>query len=104
MNSAISSTVERTRGVERNVEDLLLLHHRRLDHPSFPVLSRLYPPLLEKANKEKLVYNACELDKHTRSFYASSSSSSCLFDLIHFDVWEPCSITTLNIFRYCLLH
>jgi Integrase core domain len=48
-----------------------------------------------------VVYDACELGKHIRSSYASfGSRSSCLFDLIHFDVWRSCPITTLNGFRY----
>jgi GAG-pre-integrase domain len=65
MNSTLSSIVGRTGGIERSVEDLLLLHHRHLGHPLFPVLSRLYPSLFENANKEKLVCDACELSKHT---------------------------------------
>jgi GAG-pre-integrase domain len=77
--------------------DLLLLHHRCLGHPSFPVLSRLYPSLFEKTNKEKLVCDACELGKHTKSSYASSCNrSSCLFNLIHSDVWRPCPTIILN--------
>jgi hypothetical protein len=35
MDSALSSIIGRTEGVERSVEDLLLLHHKRLGHPSF---------------------------------------------------------------------
>jgi Integrase core domain/GAG-pre-integrase domain len=97
MDSALSSIIGRTRGIERCVEDLLLLHHRRLCHPSFPVLSRLYPSLFEKTNKEKLVCDACELGKHTKSSYASSCNrSSCLFNLIHSDVWRHCPTIILN--------
>jgi GAG-pre-integrase domain len=74
------------------VEDLLLLHHRRLGHPSFSALSRLYPPLFEKVIKEKLVCDACELGKHTRSSHFSfGNRSSLIFDLVHSDVWGPYS-------------
>jgi hypothetical protein len=55
MDSALLSIVGRTRGIEKSVEDILLLHHRRLGYPSFSVLSRLYPSLFENANKEKLM-------------------------------------------------
>jgi GAG-pre-integrase domain len=48
VNSALSSFLESSGVVGRSVEDLLLLHHRRLGHPSFSALSRLYPPLFEK--------------------------------------------------------
>jgi hypothetical protein len=51
VDSALSSFLESTGGVGRSVDDLLLLHLRRLGHPSFSALSRLYPPLFEKANK-----------------------------------------------------
>jgi hypothetical protein len=52
VDSALSSFLESSGVVGRSVEDLLLLHHRRLGHPSFSALSRLYPPLFEKTNKE----------------------------------------------------
>jgi hypothetical protein len=47
------------------VKDLLLLHYKCLDYPLFFILSRLYPFLFEKTNKEKLMCDACELGKHT---------------------------------------
>jgi hypothetical protein len=85
----------------REVEGLRLLQYRRLGHPSSSVLSRLYPSLFEKANNKKPMRDACELGKHTRSSYASSGSRSfCLFNLIHSNVWEPYSTTTLNEVRY----
>jgi GAG-pre-integrase domain len=79
VDSAFSSFLESSWVVGRSVEDLLLLHHSRLGHPSFSALSRLYPSLFEKANKEKLVCDACEFGKHTRSSYSSSESRSLLF-------------------------
>jgi GAG-pre-integrase domain len=101
VDSALSSFLESTWVVGRSVEDLLLLHHRRLGHPSSSTLSRLYPPLFEKANNEKLVCDACELGKHTRSSYSSSvSRSSLAFDLVHSDVWGLCPITAVNGFKY----
>jgi GAG-pre-integrase domain len=78
VDSTLSSFLESSGVVGRSVEDLLLLHHRRLDHLSFSALSRLYPPLFEKANKEKVVCDACEFEKHTRSSYSSSWSRSFL--------------------------
>jgi hypothetical protein len=55
MDSALSSIVEISRGHKSSVEDLLLLHHKRLGHPSFSLLSRLYLRLFEKANENKLL-------------------------------------------------
>ena len=74
-------------GSEISAEDVLMLHHQRMGHTSFSVLSRLYPALFESANKQKLVCDACEFGKLTRSSYVSSGHrSSCVFDLIHSDV------------------
>jgi Integrase core domain/GAG-pre-integrase domain len=101
VDSALSSFLESSGVVGRSVEDLLLLHHRRLGHPYFFALSRVYPPLFEKANKEKLVCDACEFGKHTRSSYSSSGSRSYLaFDLVHYDVWGPCPTTAVNGYKY----
>jgi hypothetical protein len=51
IDSALSSIVERSGGNKISVEDLLLLHHKHLGHPSFSLLSRLYPRLFEKTNE-----------------------------------------------------
>jgi hypothetical protein len=68
---------------------------------SFSILSRLNPPLFEKASKKKLMCNAYELGKYTKNSYASSDNrSSCLFDLNHSDVWEPYPTNILNEIRY----
>jgi transposase InsO family protein len=72
-----------------------------MGHPSFNVLSRLYPSLFEKADKSKLVCDACELGKLTRSSYVSSGHrSSCVFDLIHSNVWGLCFMNSMNGYRY----
>ena len=103
MDSALTSMVEKTSvgGYGKSVEDELLLHHQRIGHSSFGVLSRLYSSLYEKADKQKLVCDACEFGKHTRSSYVGSGNrSSGAFDLIHSDVWGPCSTTSTNGCRY----
>ena len=103
MDSALISMVEKVGvgGSEISAEDVLMLQHQRMGHTSFSVLSRLYPALFESANKQKLVCDACEFGKLTRSSYVSSGHrSSCAFDLIHSDVWGPCSTSSMNGFRY----
>jgi transposase InsO family protein len=101
MDSTLSSMVERSGGVGSSVEDSLLLHHKRMGHHSFSLLSRLYPSLFEKANKEILVCDACEFGKHIRSSYVSSGSrSSCIFELVHSDVCGLCPTTYVNGVRY----
>ena len=64
---------ERPKGAEDNI----LLHHRRLGHPSFQNMSKMYGELFNKVDKRKLVCDACELGKHTRSLYRPSGARSC---------------------------
>lgn len=73
-----------------------------MGHYSFSLLSLLYLSMYEKANKHKLVYNACEFDKHTSS-YVSSGGSSCAFDLIHSDIWGFCSINFIIGYRFFVI-
>jgi hypothetical protein len=74
---ALKATVE---GDDKEI----LLHHRRLGHISFDNLSRLYPMMFKGVDKSRLVCDACELGKHTRSTYPSVGLRSCEpFILIH---------------------
>ncbi|XP_073112088.1 uncharacterized protein [Elaeis guineensis] len=59
----------------------LLLQYRRLGHLSFTLLARIFPTVFE-TYKEKLVCDACELAKHTRSTYPNSGRrSKAMFEL-----------------------
>ena len=69
----------------------------RLGHVSFDSLSRLYPDMFKGVDKSRLVWDACEFGKHTRSIYPSISLHNCEpFILIHSDVWGPCSVTSVS--------
>jgi hypothetical protein len=53
----------------------------------FIVLGRLYPKLYSRCNKAKLVCDACEFAKHTRTMYPFfGNRSSFCFDIVHSDV------------------
>lgn len=68
----------------------LLLLHRRLGHPSFQSLGRMYPSLFASCNKEYLLCDVCELAKHTRTNYPSTNERSKEpFEVVHSDVWGP---------------
>ena len=83
--------------VGEDMEKDILLHHCRLGHPSFESLSKMYPELFRKIDKGRLVCDACELGKHTRSTYGAIGLRSCEpFILIHSDVWDPCPVTSVN--------
>jgi hypothetical protein len=78
----------------------IFLLHRRLGHVPFESLSRLYPNAFKEMDRSKLLCDACELGKHTRSSYPSIGLRSCEpFMLIHSDVWGPCSVTSLSGYK-----
>ncbi|XP_073116145.1 uncharacterized protein [Elaeis guineensis] len=67
--------------VSSSQKEDLLLQHRRLGHLSFTLLARIFPTVFE-TYKEKLVCDACELAKHTRSTYPNSGRrSKAMFEI-----------------------
>jgi transposase InsO family protein len=75
--------------------EVLLLHHR-LGHLPFGTMNQLYPSLFNKINKEKLVCDACQYGKQTRSSYVlSNNRSSVPLETIHSDVWGPSVVNSL---------
>ena len=88
-----------TVAIEEDVKKILLLH-RRLGRVPFESLMRLHPDTFKKVDKSKLLCDACELGKHTRSVYPNIGLRSCEpFMLIHSDVWGPCSVTSVSGFK-----
>ena len=78
----------------------LLLHHHRLGHMSFAILGRLYPELYNRVSKERLVCDACQYGKQTRSSYILSDNRSTVpLEIIHSDVWGPSGVSSLNGYR-----
>ncbi|GJV67033.1 ribonuclease H-like domain-containing protein [Tanacetum coccineum] len=79
--------------------------HQRLGHPGVEVLRRLVSSNFILYNKEKppVLCHACQLGKHVRLPFVSSSTliSSC-FDIIHSDVWTS-PILSLSYFKYYVL-
>ncbi|XP_073103833.1 uncharacterized protein [Elaeis guineensis] len=68
--------------VSSSQKEDLLLQHRKLGHLSFTLLARIFPTVFE-TYKEKLVCDACELAKHTRSTYPNSGRrSKAMFELV----------------------
>jgi hypothetical protein len=58
IGSTLSSIVERSGGDKSSMEDLVLLHHKHLDHPFFSLLRQLYPCLFEKAEENNFLCDA----------------------------------------------
>uniref|UniRef100_A0A8R7PAD8 Integrase catalytic domain-containing protein n=1 Tax=Triticum urartu TaxID=4572 RepID=A0A8R7PAD8_TRIUA len=56
----------------------------------------MFPSLFASCYKDKLVCDVCELAKHTRATYLSSSErSQTPFEIVHSDVWGPSVVTSL---------
>lgn len=79
------------------------LWHFRLGHPSSErmlLLKQCYPLL---TTDKQFVCHTCHHSKQKKqSFPSSISHSSCVFALIHADIWGPCSVTSLNGYKYFL--
>lgn len=67
-------------------EARVMLQHCRLGHLSFDTMAKVFPEMISKADKRKLVCDACEYGKHTRATYISRGLRSLSpFMLIHSD-------------------
>jgi len=79
----------------------IYLLHRWLGHVPFESFNKLYPDVFKDVDIKKLVCDACELGKHTRTTYLSIGLRSYEpFMLIYSDVWGPCSVTSLSGFKW----
>jgi hypothetical protein len=75
-------------------EAQIWLWHRRLGHPSFRYLLKLFPSLFLKNNVSSFHCDSCLLAKHHRtSFHPRFNKSSVPFSIIHSDVWGPSRVT-----------
>ncbi|KAI5340008.1 hypothetical protein L3X38_019282 [Prunus dulcis] len=85
-----------------NVKDKqqIWLWHRRLGHPSFGYLRRLFPSLFCSCDESSFKCETCILAKsHRTMFPLSNSKAAKPFDLVHSDVWGPARVTS-NEFRW----
>ena len=78
------------------------LWHRRLGHPSFPVMKKSMPSLFIGVDESVLRCETCVLGKSHRSTYSPSLSQKSVvpFELIHSDVWGPSQEPTVSGMRY----
>ncbi|GKA91579.1 ribonuclease H-like domain-containing protein [Tanacetum coccineum] len=79
--------------------------HQRLGHPGSEVLRRLVSSDSISCNKEKLpvLCHACQLGKHVKlPFVSSSSSITSCFDIVYSDLWTS-PIPSLSGFQYYVL-
>ena len=79
------------------------LWHFRLGNPSVErllLLKQSYPFL---TTDKEFVCDTCHHSKQKKlSFPGNDSHSSCVFALIHVDIWGHCNVTSLNGYKYFL--
>jgi len=79
----------------------VMMWHRRLGHPNFHYLKRLFPGLFINKDPKKFHCEICQLAKHTRaSFPAKPYNESSPFSLVHSDVWGPSRIRNITGTRW----
>ena len=84
-------------GENKDVNQEIIQWHRRLGHPSFFALEKLYPNLFARTQFDSLFCDACEYAKHTRTSYPLSHNKSQIpFATIHSDVWGPTQTVSLS--------
>jgi hypothetical protein len=69
----------------------------RLAHPSFHVLSLLFPSYCKTSHECEI----CHLSKSTRlAFPISKSRATLPFEIVHSDVWGPASLESFDGYKY----
>jgi hypothetical protein len=77
------------------------LQHKRLGHPPFPLMKRMFPSLFSNQSVESFKCDICQFSKHTRTTFPSSLTKSVEpFDLIHSDVWGPAPVSNISGARW----
>nr|GEW76489.1 polyprotein, putative [Tanacetum cinerariifolium] len=73
--------------------------HCRLGHPSLQSLKKLCPEYLHLSS---LNCDSCEFSKHKRVHLSPQANKRAAspFELVHYDVWGPCPITSKSGFKY----
>ena len=74
-------------------------YHYRLGHPSLPTLKFL---VLNLSYVSSLECESCQLEKHHHVSYANrvNKRTDKPFDLVHYDVWNTCSLPSELKFRF----
>jgi hypothetical protein len=73
------------------------LWHKRLGHPSFGYIRRLFPSLFANYKLSDFICETCAMAKsHRAIFPLSSNKVASPFSLVHSDVWGPSPVFIAN--------
>ena len=94
---SISSSLSKSLVAASNPPSLQRLWHMRLAHPSFHVLSLLFPSYCKTSHECEI----CHLSKSTRlAFPISKSRATLPFEIVHSDVWGPASLESFDGYKF----
>lgn len=78
-------------------KEKIWMWHKRLGHPSFSYLKRLFPSLFHGCNLSDFICETCVMAKsHRTVFYPSNNKVDAPFSLVHSDVWGSAPLSTPN--------
>jgi hypothetical protein len=78
--------------------------HRRLGHPGLDALSSLSrSSFISYTSTTHVFCHACQLTKHTRLPFFSSSSAEKVFDLLHLDLWTSSVVSVFGSKYYLVI-
>ena len=85
---------------KKNKEEIWLWH-RRLGHPSFGYLRKLFPSLFYNCNLTNFNCETCVMAKsHRATFPLNNTQVDTPFSLVHTDVWGPAPLPTHKGMRW----
>ena len=94
---SISSSFSKSLVAASNPSPLQQLWHMRLAHPSFHVLSMLFPSFCKPSHECEI----CHVSKSTRlPFPISKSRATLPFEIVHSDVWGPASLESFDGYKF----
>lgn len=80
------------------------MEHKRLGHPSFSYLKKLFPGLFKGCENYNFSCETCIYAKSHRASYPSSmNKTSTPFEPVHSDVWGPSPINSKLGYRWYVL-
>jgi transposase InsO family protein len=93
-----------TRSESTSLRDKLWLRHKRLGHPSFGYMKKLFPTLCTGLNDEHFICETCiKAKSHRSTYHLSNNKSQEPFDLVHSDVWGPSPTISKSGYRWFVL-
>jgi GAG-pre-integrase domain/Integrase core domain len=104
LDDMVTGKAHLSTGSSLNRKSHIWMWHKRLGHPSFGYLRKLYPSLFSGYEHETFSCVACIKAKSHRVHFSNSlNKRTNPFDLIHSDVWGPSPVSSSSGNRWFVL-